>query len=46
MQVVEQEMGAGLVMMSGGGGAVAATWILAVAILVTFTMMTDINFLL
>ena len=46
MQVVEKEMGAGLVMMSGGGGAVASTWIVAVAILVTFTMMTDINFLL
>ena len=46
MHVVEQEMGAGLVMMSGGGGAVAGTWIVALAILGAFTMMTDINFLL
>ena len=44
--MVEKELGAGLkVMMSGGGGAVAGTWSLAVAILGTFTM-TDINFLL
>ena len=44
--MVEKELGAGLVMMSGGGGAVAGTWSLAVAILVTVTKMTDINFLL
>ena len=46
--MVEKELGAGLVMMSGGGSAVAGTWIVALAILVTFTftMMTDINFLL
>ena len=43
--MVEKELGAGLVMMSGGG-AVAGTWSLAVAILVTVTKMTDINFLL
>ena len=43
--MVEKELGAGLkVMMSGGGGAVAGTWSLAVAILIT--MMININFLL
>ena len=44
--MVEKELGAGLVMMSGGGGAVAGTWIVDVAILITFSTMTDINFLL
>ena len=44
--MVEKELGAGLVMMNGSSSAVAATWIVAVAILVTFTMMTDFNFLI
>ena len=44
--MVEKELGAGLVMMSGSSSAVASTWIVAVAILVTVTMMTDLNFLI